>query len=62
MIEYLQSIYEKTRWPFFLVVDLKSKGIFNREEANLLITEGKIKKRQGMHGDLIELLYDPETP
>ena len=56
MLKHLLSIYSKTKWPFFLVQDLKNMGIFDKDEANKLASEGKIRKREGMHGDLIELM------
>lgn len=56
MLDHLLSRYNKTKWPFFSVRKLKAEGKFNREEANKLFREGKIRKREGMHGDLIELI------
>ena len=41
-------------FPFFLVSDLQFKGIFNKEEANKLFIEGRIKVRMGMNSKLIE--------
>lgn len=58
MLEYLQIEFSKTKWPFFRVIDLIEKGVFDRDEANRLFREGKIRKREGMHGDLIELINE----
>lgn len=56
MYDSLLSIYDQTRWPFFSVSDLQYKGIFDREEANRLYAEGKIRIREGMAGKLIEII------
>ena len=58
MINHLLSIYAKTKWTFFSVRELQNEGVFNKDEANKLFKEGKIRKREGMHGDLIELIID----
>lgn len=58
MYDSLLSIYDQTRWPFFSVSDLQYKGIFDREEANILYKEGKIKIREGMNGKLIEIIIE----
>lgn len=60
MLEYLLSEYARTKWPFFYVVKLKEKGLFEKDEANKLASEGRIKKREGMHGVLIELIITNE--
>ena len=41
-------------FPFFLVSDLQFKGIFNKEEANKLFGEKRIKVRMGMNSKIIE--------
>lgn len=61
MLDHLISQYTKTKWPFFLVRQLQNEGVFNKEEANILALEGKIRKREGMHGDLIELIIEIEN-
>lgn len=53
MLEELKEIYNKTKFPFVYVVQLKH---FNRKEANELFKKGLIRKRRGINGDLIELI------
>ncbi len=57
MLKHLQSIYAKTRWPFFRIQNIINAG-FTREEANKLRIEGKIRKRKGINGDIIELIIE----
>ena len=56
MLEHLKSTYASTRSPFFRVVKLQNQGIYDKAEANKLKDEGKIRKRRGVNGDLIELI------
>lgn len=58
MLNHLLSQYEKTKWHFFLVPKLKHISVWDKDEANKLAQEGKIRKREGMHGDLIELIIE----
>jgi len=60
MLKHLLSQYEKTKWNFFLVTKLKYIGVWDRNEANKLAQQGKIRKREGMHGDLIELIIEKQ--
>ena len=60
MLKYLTDKYSKTKWPFFLVPKLIHLGVFDKEEANQLYREGKIRVRDGMHGKLIELIINKE--
>lgn len=53
---YLKSHYEKTKWPFVGLVEIINKfGEEGRDELNELHKEGKIGRREGMNGWLIEL-------
>jgi len=56
MLEYLLSEYKIRQWPTFQVQKLKYEGHFNQVEFDKLLATGKIKIREGMHGDLIELM------
>jgi hypothetical protein len=56
MLEYLLSEYKIRQWPTFLINKLKYEGHFNQKEFDKLLAEGKIRVREGMHGDLIELI------
>lgn len=56
MLNHLLTLYSKTNWPFFSIRSLINEGVFNKEEADKLFYEGKITKREGMHGDLIEFI------
>ena len=60
MLKYLTEKYNETKWPFFLVTKLIHLGVFDKEEANRLYSEGKIRVRDGMHGKLIELIINKE--
>ena len=60
MLEYLKVEYAKTLFPFFSVRKLKRLGVFDKDEANKLANEGKVRKRDGMHGVLIELIIDKD--
>lgn len=63
MIEhYLKEQYDKTHWPFF-----KSADVFNRfigeldhdeirKQLNDLFLSGKVRKRDSVTGNLIELI------
>ena len=59
MVEkYLTEEYERTRWPFFRLVDVLNKfGEPGRDELNRLAREGKVRGRNGMNGKLVELLH-----
>lgn len=56
MLEHLKLKYSETNRPFFNIRELSNKGLFDKDEANNLFHAGKIRKRKGMHGDLIELI------
>ena len=58
MLNNLLSQYEKTKWNFFLVQELKNMGVWDKDEANNLVKKGIIRKRRGINGDLIELMTD----
>lgn len=58
MLKYLIDKYNETKWPFFLVTKLIHLGVFDKEEANQLYREGKIRVRDGMHGKIIELIIE----
>ena len=58
MIEYIQDRYNTTKFPFFSVIEMKNKGVFDLELANLFLTQNKIRKRKGFHGTLIEILEE----
>lgn len=55
---YLQEKYKETNFPFFGHGDLYIKGVFDKDEANMLFKEGKIKIRQGANGKIIELIVE----
>lgn len=53
---YLTEKYKETNFPFFGVGQLHAEGLLNKDEANNLFKEGKIKVRQGVSGKIIELV------
>lgn len=58
MYEFLLSEYEKTKWPFYPVEKLMFLGKFDKDEANQLAKDGKIRKRKALNYTLIELLFE----
>ena len=58
MIEHIQKIYDITKFPYFRVGTLKTDGVFDKDIANKLLQQGKIRKREGMHGTLIEIVEE----
>ena len=63
MVEkYLNEKFNKTKFPYVLLVSLyqildeKQPHEVTRNELNILFSEGKIRKRPGMHGTIIEIL------
>ena len=53
---YLIQRFKVTRFPFFGIGELHILGLFDKDEANKLFKEGKIKVRQGVSGKIIELV------
>lgn len=55
---FLLQEYNKTKFPFFTIGELCLKNVFNKEEANMLYKQGKIKIRKSISCTLIELILD----
>ena len=55
---FLLSEYNKTKFPFFRIVELINLGVFKKELADELLVKKIIRKRKGFNGDLIELLVN----
>ena len=56
MIEYIQKIYDITKFTYFSVTSMKRDGVFDRNTANKLLKQKKIRRREGMHGDIIQII------
>lgn len=56
--EYLESKYQKTKWPFFSEIEVMNKFKGCNDELNQLFKEGKIRVREGMNARLIELITE----
>jgi hypothetical protein len=56
ILSYLEESYKITKWNFFHVIEVKNKFGECSDELNRLFREGKIRKRPGINGDLIELV------
>ncbi len=54
--KYILLRYSKTRWPFLPVIEIINRfGEKGRASLNRLYREGKIRKRPGFNGPLIEI-------
>jgi hypothetical protein len=56
VLSYLEEYYLNTGWNFLYVIEVKNKFGECSDELNRLFREGKVRKRNGMNGDLIELV------
>lgn len=55
--EYLNKEYNRTKWPYFGLMELKYKfGKNISDELNKLREEGKVTKRAGINYPLVLLL------
>lgn len=60
--QYLQAVYNTKKWPFISLIQVfnELKGLQTKEETraelNELVQAGKIRKREGINGDLIEII------
>lgn len=55
---FLISEYNKTKFPFFGIIELINLGAFKKELTDELLVKKIIRKRKGFNGDLIELLVN----
>lgn len=51
---HIRLQYEKTKWPFFNVLELKKE--FGREAIKSLIETKTIRLRKGVNNHLVELI------
>ena len=54
----MNSVYNKTKFTFFSVINMRNKGVFDIDIANKLIDQKKIKKRKGFHGTIVEIIEE----
>lgn len=54
---FMSERYAVTKWPFFTLAELVYKlGKEVKTELNQMLSEGKIRRRNGFNGPLVEYL------
>jgi hypothetical protein len=60
ILEYLQTEYNKTKWPYFNLLTLTA--MFGEDNARKALNElwemDVIRKRQGVNHDIVELIIE----
>ena len=55
--KYISDKYLQTKWPFIYALEIINKfGEEGRMWLNEMASDGKIRKREGINGNLIEII------
>jgi len=56
ILEYMESIFKETRWPFFSLIKLRAKfGEGTVQELDSLLKKEIVRRREGCNCVLVEL-------